>query len=206
MSLTYAAQPTDGSVRKSAAIVVVVLVHVGFLYAFIQGLNVIDIVQPLKATVAVFIPDQTPPPESPPVPEPKPLEVPIDTMTAETSPPLPMEIVPDMSVPVNTGESAISIEAPAADPAPPARSFSIMHRVDPPYPAASRRAGESGTVLLSVVVGPNGAPTEINVERSSGYAALDQAAVAAVRRWRFAVISDSSYSRLRLPITFKLEN
>lgn len=204
MSLTYAAEQSTSPVRKSSTIVIVVLLHAGFFYAFTHGLNVVEIVTPLKDTVAVFIPDETPPPAEPPAPEVKPLETPIDTMMVDVPPPVAVDIPPEVPVTVDTGASAITTDVAGSEVAP-ARSFSITQRVNPVYPAASRRAGESGTVLLDIVVGPSGAPTEINVERSSGFAALDDAAVAAVRKWRFTVSSDSNYAKVRLPVTFKLE-
>jgi protein TonB len=204
MSLTYAAEQATSPVRKSSTIVIVVLLHAGFFYAFTHGLNVVEIVTPLKDTVAVFIPKESPPPLPLPEPETKPLETPIDNLVPDLPPPIPMDVSPEVSVNVDSGESAITTDVVGTEVAP-ARSFAIKQRVNPVYPSASRRAGESGTVLLDIVVGPNGAPTEINVERSSGFVALDDAAVAAVRKWRFTVSSDSNYARVRLPVTFKLE-
>jgi periplasmic protein TonB len=56
----------------------------------------------------------------------------------------------------------------------------------PPYPADSRREGEQGTVTLHVLVAQDGAVERVEIEESSGFDALDDAAVATVReRWRF---------------------
>lgn len=203
MSLTYAAQQSEGSARKSGAIVAVVALHLVFLYAFTHGLNVVVITKPLQNITAILIPEEKPPQETPPPPQLKPVDMPIEKMVAEPPTPAVVEVPPDVPMEVPAGEA---ITPTAAEDTPPAQSFSIKRRVDPQYPAAARRAGETGTVLLSVVIGPDGVPTEINVERSSGYAALDQAATAAVRQWRFTVNSNSSYSRVRLPITFLLES
>lgn len=203
MSLTYAAQQSDGSARKSGAIVAVVLLHLGFLYAFTHGLNVVSIVKPFKDTVTVFIPEEKPKQEPPP--ELKPAELPVDKLVPDpVEPPPPLVVPTEIPVQVPPSETVITTGVTPTD-APPARSFSIKRRVDPQYPAASRRAGETGTVLLTVIIGPNGVPSDVQVERSSGYAALDQAAVDAVRKWRFTVVSDSSSSRVQLPITFRLE-
>lgn len=60
------------------------------------------------------------------------------------------------------------------------------HRNNPPdYPAEARRRGEEGVVRLSLRIGPEGQVTAAEVESSSGFAALDRAAVEAARRWRF---------------------
>lgn len=48
----------------------------------------------------------------------------------------------------------------------------------------ARRAKVCGTVLLNLIVGPDGIPTNVKVERSLGYG-LDENAVRAVRTWRF---------------------
>jgi protein TonB len=205
MSLTYAAQRSEGSTHKSVAITAVVLLHLGFLYAFTHGLNVVNMVKPFKDTVAVFIPDEAPPEEPLPVPKLKDLP-PVDNIVPEDVPaPTPLEVPPDIVMSTPAGDAAITTEATSTEVAP-ARSFSIKRRVDPIYPSASRRAGETGTVLLTVVVGPDGTPTDVEVVRSSGFAGLDQAAIEAVRKWRFTVASDSSYARVQLPVTFRLEN
>jgi protein TonB len=203
MSLTYAAQRSEGSAYKTTAIVAVVLLHLGFLYAFTHGLNVVNIVKPFKDTVTVFIPDEKPIEQPPPPPKVKDLP-PIDKVVADVPAPTPVEV--PVEVPPTAPSSDTAISESASNEPTPTKSFSIKHQVNPTYPSASRRAGESGTVLLSVVVTPDGTPSDVEVERSSGFAALDQAAVEAVRKWRFKVNGASGASRLQLPVTFKLES
>jgi TonB family protein len=55
---------------------------------------------------------------------------------------------------------------------------------DPEYSEEARYAKFQGTVLLSVVVGPDGEPHDIRVQRSLGMG-LDEKAIEAVRQWRF---------------------
>jgi protein TonB len=56
----------------------------------------------------------------------------------------------------------------------------------PPYPMAARRMGIEGTVVLRVVVAPDGSPTSVVVLQSSGSDILDASALETVRtRWRF---------------------
>lgn len=55
----------------------------------------------------------------------------------------------------------------------------------PKYPAASRRMGEEGTVALSVHVLATGEVADVRLKKSSGYARLDHAAMAAVKKWRY---------------------
>jgi protein TonB len=56
----------------------------------------------------------------------------------------------------------------------------------PPYPMAARRLGIEGTVVLRVVVAPDGTPKSVVVLESSGHDVLDASALETVRtRWRF---------------------
>lgn len=55
----------------------------------------------------------------------------------------------------------------------------------PPYPAAARRRGEQGSVLLEVLVDETGQAIKVAVRRGSGFASLDNAALEAVRQWHF---------------------
>jgi periplasmic protein TonB len=52
-------------------------------------------------------------------------------------------------------------------------------------PAISTRLGESGRVIVSVLVGLNGKPLQVLVVKSSGFDRLDDNAVKTVMRWRF---------------------
>ena len=76
-------------------------------------------------------------------------------------------------------------------------SFTLEGRTTPPeavdaarnrrpnYPEASRRRGEQGVVRLELRVDPNGRVVDVRVSETSGFNALDAAAVEAVRDWRF---------------------
>jgi len=55
---------------------------------------------------------------------------------------------------------------------------------DPDYSDEARHAKYQGTVLLSIVVGPDGRPRDIRLLRSLGMG-LDEKAIGAVQRWRF---------------------
>jgi protein TonB len=85
--------------------------------------------------------------------------------------------------------------AAPADEAPAPESAIVLSRLDadylnnprPAYPTLSRRLGEEGRVLLRVLVRADGTPAEVTLHQSSGYARLDQAALEAVRKWRFTV-------------------
>ncbi|MGB0133965.1 energy transducer TonB [Dokdonella sp.] len=63
-----------------------------------------------------------------------------------------------------------------------------MRRERPPkYPPQAVRERMEGEVVLKVLVGLDGKPEEIILDRSSGYEELDRASIAAVKRWDFNV-------------------
>lgn len=55
---------------------------------------------------------------------------------------------------------------------------------DPEYSEEARKAKYQGTVVLWLIVGPDGKPRDVRVARSLGMG-LDQKAMEAVRRWKF---------------------
>ena len=77
----------------------------------------------------------------------------------------------------------------------------------PTYPARCLRLGIEGRVLVRVLVGENGRVQEATIGHSSGDASLDEAALAAVMRWRFeAARRDGVPVRVwaQVPIEFRL--
>jgi periplasmic protein TonB len=77
----------------------------------------------------------------------------------------------------------------------------------PAYPAAARRRGLQGQVVVRAEVAADGRAARVEVKRSSGHALLDDAALAGVREWRFApaeVDGVPSAGAIEVPITFKL--
>jgi protein TonB len=60
----------------------------------------------------------------------------------------------------------------------------LLYAPDPDYSEEARKAKYQGTVVLWVVVGPDGRPRDIRVQRSLGLG-LDEKAVEAVRTWKF---------------------
>jgi protein TonB len=62
---------------------------------------------------------------------------------------------------------------------------SYAHCPAPTYPPAARDAHQSGLALLRVKVGAHGAVVRVALTRSTGSRALDDAAIATVRKWRF---------------------
>ncbi len=105
-------------------------------------------------------------------------------------------------VPPSTPSSA---EPTAFDSAPQP----LGPNAPPAYPEASRRARESGTVLLHLDLDADGRVTNHSIARSSGSARLDAAAAQAVARWRFAPATRAGQPvacSIDLPIEFVLRD
>lgn len=81
-------------------------------------------------------------------------------------------------------------------------TWSVLHRVAPVYPAAARRRGSEGRVLLHAVL-DDGVPRQVRVVESSGDSQLDAAAREAVWQWRFRA---SGSMVVEIPIVFRLHD
>jgi protein TonB len=93
---------------------------------------------------------------------------------------------------------------PPSRPKGPSRPPRVLNWTDPPYPEQARQQGVEGTVVVRLAVGTDGAPSDVRVFRSSGHAALDDAAVAHVRRARFApALKDGK--AVPMPMTFRVK-
>ncbi|WP_310631653.1 energy transducer TonB [Paraburkholderia sp.] len=103
--------------------------------------------------------------------------------------PVPAQSAPPTQQAAPT-QTAAQPAAPAQTSAP-ATPKTVTHGVQylrapvPVYPDASRRMGEEGVAQVRVLVDENGQPREVVLRASSGSAALDQAALDAVRGARF---------------------
>ena len=132
---------------------------------------------------AVVPPSRTPAVESPaPAPE-APAAVAAPAAPAEASLPAAAPVQPAAALPADPATTG----GPAVAPAVSAPRFDAAYLSNPPpiYPVISRRMGEEGRVLLRVFVEADGRPSRVEVRESSGFRRLDDAAQAAVQRWRF---------------------
>ena len=79
----------------------------------------------------------------------------------------------------------------------------------PPYPAMSKRLGESGRVVVRVLIGPDGRAQDARIQRSSGFERLDDAALEAARdRWRYVPGTRGGVPEamwFNVPVNFVLE-
>ena len=64
-------------------------------------------------------------------------------------------------------------------------SAGYLLKTRPNYPEHARKHGWQGMVLLEVSINARGEPTAVRVKESSRFTILDEAAVKAVKQWRF---------------------
>jgi periplasmic protein TonB len=91
---------------------------------------------------------------------------------------------------------------------PLSREVEYLYNPPPDYPRRARRLGLEGEVLIRARVHPDGECDDLVLRQSSGHALLDQAAMEAVRMWRFrpARRGDERIARwVEIPVRFRLE-
>lgn len=183
---------------------------------------------PLAAQLIVIPPPVQPVvPISPPVkkeipkhpvtipPKPRPLSVPTHEVAVVPGPTADMLREAKSTIVTNAPPTASAAIAPPAALAPPGKtgvSISATYAGSnrkPAYPMLSRRYGEQGIVMLRVFVQPDGSAGSIEIQSSSGYPLLDEAAKTAVQNWRFspATVDGKAIAEwYQVPIPFKLQN
>jgi protein TonB len=161
-----------------------------------------------------------PSPQAPPAPP----RLPPRSPTMRTAPTPPTGVLPAGSA----AAIAPQMPTPAAGPTPPqpggsaaaipasgggggAGSDSIAQPLagnpSPAYPFAARRAQREGRTVLRVRVSPEGETREVQLAESSGTASLDEAALHAVRGWRFAPARRAGMpvaDEILVPVQFRL--
>jgi len=81
-----------------------------------------------------------------------------------------------------------------------------IYSPDPEYSDEARKAKYQGTVVLWLVVGPDGRPRDIHLARSLGMG-LDEKALEAVRTWRFEPARKDGQPvsvQINVEVTFRL--
>mgnify|MGYP001029073479 FL=1 len=185
----------------------------------VQSFKVIEaalLLPPAPAPMPRLLPVAPPPPKKqPPSPRPKPVHpapapvpapVPIAAATVAMTEPPPAAIeAPPAPEPTPTPPPApvpAAIEAPRFNAA-------YLNNPSPAYPAAARRRGQEGRVLVRAEVLADGRCSRVELKHGSGHELLDQAALDAVRKWRFVPARQGEQAVtawVDVPIAFKLKN
>lgn len=82
--------------------------------------------------------------------------------------------------------SAEENKSAGAPVTPPREDANLVNNPRPAYPSMSRRLREQGTVVLEVLILADGSVGDVKISQSSGFKRLDDTAVKAVRKWRYA--------------------
>lgn len=134
----------------------------------------------------------------------------VDLVECEEPDPSVVEsIEPDSSAEVVTpteskpAEQEIALEAETL-----VAEAGVLEAPAPRYPRISVRRGEEGTVTCRLFVSAQGYVTRVEVLESSGHDRLDEAALEALRTWRFVPRQEDGRAvatTLRHPVTFVLD-
>ena len=185
------------ALARSGRGAIVVGLHLLILYAIATGLGVVkppSVIQPMEAMLI----DSTKSTH---------VETPVISKPKMEEPQLNVDIQQpdvDITIPVDTTTASSDASTAISD-----ANLQVSRRVEPVYPAQSRRAGEQGTVVFNVFVDENGHPQQINIARSSGFDRLDQSALQAIHRWMFNPAlrgSQKVAAWTSVRVTFRLEN
>lgn len=194
MSSAHAAEPghTPGPSLKQrcaklAPLTGIVVLH-GVLFYLLQTGTLHQMVRALPQVVNVsFVAAETPPPPPKPSSPPKTVALaqaptfvpPLPLLsTPQTEPTITLPpAAPARAVEARVATSSTAAVTPAAAPSAP-KTVTGVEYIRPPqpvYPSISRRLGETGVVMLRVLIGEKGLPEQVSVHKSSGSSNLDEA-------------------------------
>ena len=174
---------------KLAGLLLVVALHAAALWGLWQH----RLLPGPREAMAVFVNFVAPPapkaeqPPTPPRPRPRPVATPQPQQLAAAAPVLsPAEYV---AAPPPSPAVIEAPPAPVPKPVGPVTldaelSVSCPDRAAPGYPLLSRRMGEAGIAVVRVELDEQGHVSSARIATGSGFARLDDAALAAVKAWR----------------------
>jgi len=146
-----------------------------------------------------------------PVPEPPTPSSEIEKKAETTESPVPPSSVPSdgpkESRPQTDSEKGRESTREMLPETHPAFDADYLKNPIPEYPPMALRLGLQGTVIVRVLVDPDGRPDRVLLEKSSGAQILDDAALRAVERWLFvpARRGDQSVPAwVDVPVRFRL--
>ena len=187
--MSYASRKEMGS-NRTAAIIIVALIHVALGYALISGLGYNVIKKAAEDLKTFNVDEPPPPPEKPPPPPPKdntpppPVTAPpaIVRMAPIQAPIIAAPPIPQPQAPIITPPAPPPPPAPRrVQPAQARGNLNALFSTDD-YPPRALAAEEQGTVRVRLTIGTDGRVTDCQVTSSSGSQALDTATCSIIRR------------------------
>ena len=230
LSLAIAQPSHSGTPTKQPSyllILLVVLAHIAGAIWLKNNSDTLPIVKDVLPPMMVsLLSEPTPEPEVVPLqptpPKPVVKQQPVikkQPVVKESPSPLPVpseqvsEPVAEPTPTVATKTTEVAEPAPAkAEPEPviepPKFGAAYLHNPAPDYPSGSRRAREQGRVLLKVIVSTKGEAEDVQLDTSSGFSRLDEAAIDAVKKWQFIPAKRNNQpirAGVLVPVKFSLE-
>lgn len=204
--------------ERVVTVTLVVLLHVAaVMFWLMQPEKPAIVLNEMSVSVAIQQAEIVRPQTLPePIPEPAKLRPKIESRVTQShkqfvqavaeATPLPVD-TPVLVAPTVAVEAVVSA-APEADSEPDYQARYLNNR-RPDYPMVARRMGWQGKVILNVEVLAEGACGGLSVFRSSGHEVLDNAAMNAVKTWRFTPARHAGHAVslwFKVPINFSLED
>jgi protein TonB len=202
-------EPSLFSGRRGAALIAVLILHVGIVWAFYTGLAG-KLVQTIIPPVEIAQIDKPKDIDKPPPPPPK-----LEEIKPNVPPPGFVDIqAPQVETTAITQVTRTVVPPPAPVVAaprpgtPPRQDPKHPLRIgDEWYPDASRRANEEGRCVVTVTVSADGRITNESLQSSSGFPRLDEACLKAVHGLRMLPATEDGKpveKTVSLPIAWKL--
>jgi len=189
----------QGQGTKFTKIAIVSALHLAVGAALIHNMDAKVFKMPKAVEEIIMLNIEAPKPPPPPPEPPQPKQKPVTPPKVFTP---PVEVAVEQAPPPEAIAATTQTDPAPADPgpvapeAPPSNStntgdmFSaaLANASDcakPDYPVSAARAGETGTVKMALLIGPDGRVSDSKIQKSSGSRDLDRAAVAALRLCKF---------------------
>jgi protein TonB len=109
----------------------------------------------------------------------------------------------------STSESSAAAGIQAAPTVDADYKAAYLNNPKPPYPAMAFKMRVEGTVILKVLILPDGKSSEVLIAKTSGNESLDRSALNTVSKWQFtpAKSQGKEISQwVNIPITFSVKN
>lgn len=187
----------EGRRLSAPAFIITAAVHAAaFASALLVGFQAVKKADEPRLTVVDLTPPAPPPaPDTPPPPARPEIVAPTPPLQITRNPP-PVATTPDpvidQPLPTPSAPSAPPVSVPVAASPSVVQDSNLAAKMvsgsPPRYPMESRRKREQGTVVLAVTLGTDGCVSSISISQSSGFSRLDDAALSAVRKWRWTPI------------------
>jgi protein TonB len=196
---------------RGAALIAVIILHVGIVWAFYTGLAG-KLVQKIIPPVEIAQIDKPKDVDKPPPPPPK-----LEEVKPFVPPPefVDIQAAPQQTNAITETTQVQKAPAPVAAPAPVQHAHTPI-AMDPKhplkigeeyYPDASKRAGEEGRCIVTITVAADGRITNAAIQQSSGFPRLDEACLKGVKDQRVKPASEDGKpveTTIGLPIVWKL--